>query len=109
MGEDGFVQVRVRLGDMVRAWLQVAPCEPPPDEKRDHGLIAQYLDPNTFLWWLRSILAERPIDDGGGDWDSDGGTSNAPSRNGAHSSFLAAMPTVEEILRAWARNADAFR
>ena len=45
-----FVQVRATLGDRACAWLQVAPCTPPPDEKRDHGLIAHYLDPHTFLW-----------------------------------------------------------
>jgi hypothetical protein len=42
-----FIQIRVRLEDIVCAWLQVAPCDPPPDEKRDHVLIAQYLDPHT--------------------------------------------------------------
>lgn len=104
-----FVQVRVRWGQLACTWLQIAPCDPPPDEKRDHGVIAQYLDPNTFLWWLRSLLAERPMDDGGGDWDSGRGTSNESSQNGAHGPVLAAVPTVEEIMRAWARNADAFR
>jgi hypothetical protein len=104
-----FVQVRVRLGQMAFSWLQIAPCDPPPDETRDHRVIAQYLDPNTFLWWLRSLLAERPIEDGGGDWDSGRETPNGSSKNGAQPSLLAAVPTVEEIMRAWARNADAFR
>jgi hypothetical protein len=104
-----FIQVRISLGAMACAWLQVAPCDPPPDEKRDHGVIAQFLDPNTFLWWLRSLLAERPVEDGGGDWDSDGGPSSGSAQNNPHDSALPAMPTVEEILRAWARNADAFR
>ncbi len=104
-----FVQVRVRLGQMAFSWLQIAPCDPPPDETRDHRVIAQYLDPHTFLWWLRSLLAERPIEDGGGDWDSGRETPSGSSKNGAQSSLLAAVPTVEEIMRAWARNADAFR
>jgi hypothetical protein len=104
-----FVQIRVRLGDIVCAWLQVAPCDPPPDEKRDHGLIAQYLDPHTFLWWLRSLLADCPVDAAGGDWDSDGTPSPDASTNGSHAADLGSMPTVEEILRAWAKDSSAFR
>jgi hypothetical protein len=104
-----FIQIRVRLGDTVCAWLQVAPCDPPPDEKRDHGLIAQYLDPHTFLWWLRSLLANSAVEAAGGDWDSDGSRSHDASPNGAKSADLASMPTIEEILRAWARDSLAFR
>jgi len=103
-----FVQIRVRLGDMVCAWLQVAPCEPPPDEKRDRSLIAQYLDPHTFLWWLRSLLADSPVEAAGGDWDSDGGPPPNVASNG-QAADLGSMPTVEEILRAWARDSSAFR
>jgi len=104
-----FVQVRGRLGDMACSWLQVAPCDPALDEKRDHGLIAQYLDPSTFLLWLRSLLADSPVEDAGGDWDSDGATPGDSSGNGAGASDPSVMPTVEEILRAWARDAVAFR
>jgi hypothetical protein len=104
-----FVQIRVRLGDMVCAWLQVAPCDPPPDENRDQRLIAQYLDANTFLLWLRSLLADTALDDGGGDWDSDGDTPVDGSGNRAQPLDPGAIPTVEEILRAWARDATAFR
>lgn len=104
-----FVQIRVRLGDMVCAWLQIAPCHPPPDEKRDHGLIAQYLDPQTFLWWLRSLLADSPVEGAGGDWDSNDGPSPDSSEKMSHSLDLGSMPTIEEILRAWARDSAAFR
>jgi hypothetical protein len=103
-----FIQVRVRLGEMVCAWLQVAPCDPPPDEKRDHGLIAQYLDPHTFLLWLRSLLSDNSAEGPGEDWDSD----RSKSRDGAEhasASGLGPMPTVEDILRAWARDAAAFK
>jgi len=101
--------MRVRLGDIVCGWLQVAPCDPPPDEKRDHGLIAQYLDPHTFLWWLRSLLADNAVEAAGGDWDSDGSRSHDASPNSAKSADLGSMPTIEEILRAWARDSLAFR
>ena len=57
-----FVQVRVRLHDMVCAWVQVAPCDPPPDDARDTGLISQYLNANTFMWWMRSLLTDATSD-----------------------------------------------
>lgn len=104
-----FVQIRVRLNDRVCAWLQIAPCDPPPDEKRDHGLIAQYLDPQTFLWWLRSLLADSNIEGVGGDWDAQDRQLQVISSNGSHALDSGAMPTVEEILRAWARDATAFK
>ena len=104
-----FVQIRVRLDDMVCAWLQIAPCDPPPDEKRDHGLIAQYLDPHTFLWWLRSLLADSNVEGAGSDWDANHNQSQEISSNGSHALDSGSMPTVEEILRSWARDAAAFR
>jgi hypothetical protein len=104
-----FIQMRVRLGDIVCGWLQVAPCDPPPDEQRDHGLIAQYLDPHTFLLWLRSLLADSAVEAAGDDWDSDGSRSHDALPNGAKSAYLGSMPTIEEILRAWARDSLAFR
>jgi hypothetical protein len=104
-----FVQLRVRLGDTVCPWLQVAPCDPPPDEKRDHGLIAQYLNPNTFLSWLRSLLADSPVEGSGDDWDSDGNRSHDALPSSSQALDLGAVPTVEEILRAWARDSAAFK
>ena len=94
---------------MVCAWVQVAPCDPPPDDARDTGLISQYLNPNTFMLWMRSMLTDATSDGGGGDWDSDDDSpkGNAPKRSRALGAD--AMPTVEEILRAWARDAAAFR
>jgi hypothetical protein len=104
-----FVQIRVRLDDMVCAWLQIAPCDPPPDERRDHGVIAQYLDPQTFLWWLRSLLGDSHVEEVGGDWDTNGDQSQDARRKGSQVLDLGSMPTVEEILRAWARDSAAFR
>ena len=104
-----FVQIRVTLRDMVCAWVQVAPCDPPPDDTRDTGLIAQYLNPHTFLWWMRSMLTEGRFDGGGGDWDSEDDSPSGKQSNHLSAHDAAAMPTVEEILRAWARDAAAFK
>jgi hypothetical protein len=102
-----FLQLRVLLGDRVCAWVQIVPCEPPPDDARDRGLIAEYLDPRTFLLWLRSVLNDDAAYAGGGDWDAESPASGAPSGATDHlASGL--MPTIEEILRSWARDRSAF-
>jgi hypothetical protein len=103
-----FVQLRVMRGERSCSWVQVAPCEPPPDEERDHALIAQYLDPKTFLIWLRSILTDEPARAAGGDWDAEW-SSPVPSIGVVPGIWdVGLMPTVEEILRSWARDSSAF-
>ena len=95
---------------MVCAWVQIAPCDPPPDNARDTGLIAQYLNPNTFMWWMRSMLTDGASDGEGGDWDSEENDSAKGKASKVSRAFEAwAMPTVEEILRAWARDSVAFK
>ena len=103
------IQVRLLSGDRVCAWLQLAPCNPPPDLARDRALIAQYLDPRTFLLWIRSLLADEPVRSSDADWDDDGARCKGAGAPGDNASDSGLLPSVEEILRAWARDADAFR
>lgn len=103
-----FMQIRVSRGDRVCAWLQIAPCDPPPDEARDRALIAQYLDPQTFLLWLRSMLADEPARAAGGDWDAEAPISVPTANDDPRFANVGVMPTVEEILRSWARNSSGF-
>jgi hypothetical protein len=102
------VQIRVSRGDRVCAWMQIAPCDPPPDEARDRALIAQYLDPQTFLLWLRSLLGDEPARAAGGDWDAGGPFSVATDNSKSRFADAGFIPTVEEILRSWARDSSAF-
>jgi hypothetical protein len=103
-----FVQVRVSRGDRVCAWLQIAPCDPPPDDARDRALIAQYLDPQTFLLWLRSMLADEPARSAGGDWDAEAPLRGIAAGYDSRLADIGVMPTVEEILRSWARDSSGF-
>lgn len=103
------VQVRLLSGDRMCAWLQLAHCDPPPDAARDCALIAQYLDPRTFLLWIRSLLADEPAHSGDTDWDDDGEGRKGAESPGDNRSDSRLLPSVEEILRAWARDAEAFR
>src|SRR5262249_19654642 len=65
--------------------------------------------PNAFMWWMRSTLTGAAPDGGGGDWDSDDDPSKGKVWKRSRSLDSGAMPTVEEILRAWARDSTAFR
>ena len=88
------------------AWLQIAPCDPPPDEERDHALIAQYLDPRTFLLWLRSMLGDEPATPPVVTGTRKCLTATAEA-NDSRVADIGVMPTVEEILRSWARDSSA--
>ena len=103
-----FIQVRVIRGDRMCAWVQLAPFHPELDETRNHAAIAQYLTPQIFLLWLRSLLAQEPPRAAGGDWDSN---DEADITSSSSASIMLAdgdLPTVEEILRAWARDPHNF-
>ncbi len=103
-----FVQIRVSLGHRKCTWLQIAPCAPPPDEARDQALIAQFLDPRTFLAWLRSMLADEPAGASGGDWDDDDPKLGRSINDSRATLDEGVGPTVEQILRAWARDPSSF-
>lgn len=106
-----FLQVRLSRGEKMCSWLQVAPCDPPPDDERDRAIIAQYLDPRTFFEWVRSVLADEPARAAGGDWDAEApelAGEGGGERGDRAAGGLDMMPTVEEILRAWAREPSAF-
>ncbi len=90
------------------AWVQIAPCDLPPDEQRDHALIAQYLDAHTFLLWVRSILSEESGLTGGGDWDAEAPKPSGTPSDDRRVAEIEAMPSVEEILRSWARDSSDF-
>ncbi len=101
-----FLQVRLSLRKRTCEWIQIARFVPPIDQKRDHAAIAHYLDLATYFLWLRSRLADQPRP-GGGDWDKEDPSDAAPI--GHTASFLASVvPTLEEVLRSWARNPAAF-
>lgn len=102
-----FVQLRLSVNDKMSRWLQTTLCEPPPDDERDRAVIARYLDPRTFLLWLRSILANEPKE-GGGDWDGKDIVYEPTKPTESHKD-LSMVPTVEEILRSWARDPSTFK
>ena len=91
------------IGESSVSWLQRAPIDPPPGEDRDRQALARYLDPRTFLLWIRSLLTGDACGDGGGNWDDDANTPRHRHKVQKVGPTWWA-PTIEEVLRAWSRD-----
>ena len=100
------VYCEVRLEGKSIGWLQRTPLDPPPTANRDHRALSRYLDPRTFLLWIRSILTIDALSDGGGDWDDERQHQRATTR-AAEPDWWA--PTLEDVLRAWSRDPATVR
>jgi hypothetical protein len=103
-----FLQLRLTRGQRRCAWVQIAPCHPMTDELRDRSLIARYLDARTFILWLRSIMADDAKPDGE-DWDSEDDPQGGSKLSRQQTANPGVLPTVEEILKSWARDPESFR
>jgi hypothetical protein len=100
-----FVRLRVSRGGKGLSWLQRAPAHPPFGEDRDRSAFVRFLGARGFLLWLAGLLAE---DDrlGEGDWTSD--ELHERTGSGTNPAVDSSLPTLEEILAAWARDPDKF-
>lgn len=106
-----FVQVRLLCGKKRCAWLQLAPCNPRPDNDRDRALVAEFLDPRSFLLLLKSELNDEAASEDDDFWDGGDHEEGDPHRkksNRWRPLEPGLLPSVEEILRAWARDNAAF-
>jgi hypothetical protein len=101
-----FVRLRVSRGDKGLSWLQRAPAEPPFGEDRDRAAFVRFLGARGFLLWVAGLLAD---DDrqGEGDWTNDEPQERAGL--GASPALDSSLPTLEEMLAAWARDPVKFR
>ncbi len=99
------VHCRLTLGESSLSWLQRTPIDPPPGDERDRRAIARYLDPRTFLLWIRSLLTGDPTRDGGGDWDDE--TNQKRRRNPPLTAPTWWAPTIEEVLKSWSRDPES--
>ena len=97
-----FVCCRLAISDSSVCWLQRAPITPSPGEERDRQALARYLDPRTFLLWIRSLLTGDSCGDGGGNWDDDGNSHQQNKMTKIGPIWWA--PTIEEVLQAWSRD-----
>ena len=100
-----FVRLRVSRGDKGLSWLQRAPANPPFGEERDRAAFVRFLGGRGFLLWLAALLA-----DGGRDGDEDWTIEKLGDRvsASANPALDPALPTLEEILAAWARDQNKF-
>jgi hypothetical protein len=98
------VRCKLSRGESALEWVQRTPMEPPLHEDRDRRALARYLDPRTFLQWIRALLTGDPLADGGGDWDAPKPRTGTAAR-GALLTWWA--PTLEDVLKAWSRDPQA--
>ena len=98
--------MRVSRGDKGLSWLQRAPAEPPFGEDRDRAAFVRFLGARGFLLWVAGLLADDGRQ-GEGDWTSDDLQSRASL--GENPTLDSSLPTLEEMLAAWARDPDKFR
>ena len=101
------IQIRLTLETKSCAWLQSALfVEEPLD--RDKEVISQYLDTRSFLLWVRSALDGDPVLPDGIPWNQPPSKPPDPPGPPGNPPSLDATPTIEEILKAWARAPQAF-
>ncbi len=101
------VWCRLKLGESAIGWLQRAPLDPAPDDDRDRQALARYLDPRTFLQWIRSLLTGESDGEGGGDWDGEKKTQKRRGKPEAAPIWWA--PTIEEVLWSWSRDPSSLK
>ncbi len=98
------VRIRLAYGEDQMEWLQRAPLDPPPSVERDRQAIARHLDARIFLLWIRSLLEQGEVFEGGGDWWNE-----APDRakgRGGRQRAVGWAPTLEDVLRTWTRSPE---
>lgn len=101
-----FVRLRVSRAGKGLSWLQRAPAEPPFGEDRDRAAFVRFLGARGFLLWLAGLLADDGRE-GEGDWTNDEVQQRAVP--GANAALDSSLPTLEEMLAAWARSPEKFR
>lgn len=85
-------------------WVARAPRDPAPSLERDRAVLSRLMGPGAFLAWLRSLLQEITGDEGDRRWPPP--PSGNPGGAGATTQSLP-TPSLEAILRTWARDPDA--
>lgn len=100
-----FVRLRVSRGNKGIAWLQRATAKPPFGEDRDRAAFVRFLGAKGFLLWLARLLADNE-GQSPGDWTNDEPRERVSE---AISWVDSSLPTLEEILAAWARDPANFR
>ena len=101
-----FVVVKLNIGDLQAEWIQKVELTSGLPHDRDQRALAQYLTPRVFLEWIRSLLHPEWVPDDDEKWDEE----TKKSRRRGESPTVSApwwAPSLEEVLRAWARNPEA--
>lgn len=94
------------VADSAVRWVARAPLDPPPDVSRDRAVLSRLMGPRAFLAWLRTLIQEISGDHGDARWPPVDGPGNRSVQGRAAGIELHA-PSLEAVLRAWARDRPA--
>ncbi|KAA3450268.1 hypothetical protein C7I87_11485 [Mesorhizobium sp. SARCC-RB16n] len=102
------IQLAVSKDGLRREWMQRAPAEPPLGPDRDRAAFVRLLGVRGFLLWIAGLLVG--IANAGDDdsWTSDELPPARPPSTLPAWRVDQALPTLEEILGAWARDRNGF-
>ncbi len=87
-------------------WVARAPLTPPPGLDRDRAALSHLMGPRAFLTWLRTLLEEVVGDSADERWPPRRQNKSA-TVGGGHDALALRAPSLEAVLRAWARDRAA--
>lgn len=85
-------------------WVARTPLDPAPTLDRDRAVLARLMGPRAFLAWLRTLLHEVAGEEADPRWPPRG---KAAPGTGGNPGLRLQTPTLEAVLRAWARDREA--
>lgn len=100
------VIIWLRLGEKDCRWVQLASISGFQANDRDRAVMARFLDVRTFLSWIRSMLDDSAVSDGGGDWHSLPGSKKPEGKNDDLEIWT---PSLEQVLKAWLRDPEQLK
>ena len=100
------VRLRVSREGKGLSWMQRAPAEPPFGEDRDRAAFVRLLGARGFLLWVAGLLGDDEHQ-GEGNWTDD--ELHERVGLGPNPALDLSLPTLEEMLAAWARDPDKFQ
>lgn len=101
-----FVQLRLTLHDRSCVWIVQAPATPPFGVERDRAAFMRLMGAREFLMWIADLLRGATFDVDGPSWLDE--TSRRDHAEPAAVNWTDGLPTLEEMLAAWAREPACF-
>ena len=102
------VQLRLTLEGRSCEWILQAPAKPPFGPDRDRAAFMRLMGAREFLLWIADLLRGAVADIDGPSWLEDTPAAAREPGAAAPASWADGLPTLEEMVAAWAREPAAF-